>query len=74
MGCSRSPKILPGYKGGQWIHSEHLGKVGGASNCSVHLDGVIEGGGGGAEEGSLSGSGSESGEGACSGILIFSWV
>ena len=71
MGCSRSPKILPGYKGGWQIHSEHLGKAGGTSNCGVHLGGVTGGGGGGVGEGSLSGSGSESSKGAHSGILIF---
>ena len=71
MGCSHSPKILPGCKGGQQICLECLGKAGGASSCGVHLGGVTGGGGGGVGEGSLSGSGSECSEGDCSGILIF---
>ena len=74
MDCSHLPKILPGCKDGQWIHSEGLGKAGGASNCSVHLGGVTGGGGGGAGEDSLSGLDSESSKGTCSGILIFSQV
>ena len=69
--CSHSPKILPGHKGGWWIRSECLGKAGGAFNCGIHLGGVTGGGGGGVEEGSLSGSGLESSKGACSEILIF---
>ena len=74
MGCSCSPKILSGCKGGWQICSECLGKAGGTSNCGVCLGGVIGGGGGGVGEGSLSGSGSESSKGAHSGILIFLWV